>query len=334
MLEFNFLIVCWFILCCLSGIQCYGGVSQCGRVHITVSSLRGTFLEMHWITDCNNGETIPEYIILSSRNVQDRDDDHGILLKIKYSDYPTGVYTTNVNFGHPWLPGGWEYDENSVRADPGPHCFPFWIASVKGNVTIDSRCLAIQPTWMSDNRESIGDLKISSMLIPGTHNSGSFAGVVAFLEDYVLNQDRSVWTQLAFGIRYLDFRIGYYNGDGKAESSFHNIFSDNPWLWHPLSQYWGDTTKVPALKDYIQKTINERNPLGSTNPNWALMAELTPRPIDIIFRRNGLRKLAHDANVEVTKWFRDQWGKKSNIVATDYFLGNDMINVAMSINSS
>ncbi|XP_074030876.1 PI-PLC X domain-containing protein 2 isoform X2 [Leptinotarsa decemlineata] len=261
------------------------------------------------------------------------------------------------------------------------------------------------------------------MLIPGTHNSGSFAGVVAFLEDYVLNQDRSVWTQLAFGIRYLDFRIGYYNGDGFFINhdlirvtkvipllkeikkflqlapkeivflDFHRfpyptnftynlhkkfidivyeelgIFAlpstsmevgggptvnevwkqnktliisyadkdtvrDNPWLWHPLSQYWGDTTKVPALKNYIQKTINERNPLGSTNPNWALMAELTPRPIDIIFRRNGLRKLAHDANVEVTKWFRDQWGKKSNIVATDYFLGNDMINVAMSINSS
>lgn len=51
-------------------------------------------------------------------------------------------------------------------------------------------------------------------MIPGTHNSGSNVGTSAFLENYILNQDRSIWTQLVFGIRYLDFRIGYYEQKG------------------------------------------------------------------------------------------------------------------------
>lgn len=59
---------------------------------------------------------------------------------------------TKIKFREPWLPGNWEYDKNSIRADEGQHCLPFWIASIKYDVIIDSRCLAIQPTWMYDNR--------------------------------------------------------------------------------------------------------------------------------------------------------------------------------------
>nr|CAH7737357.1 unnamed protein product [Callosobruchus chinensis] len=65
---------------------------------------------------------------------------------------------------------------------------------------------------------------------------------------------------------------------------------------------------------------------------WALMAELTPTPLDIIFRTNSLKKLAQEANGQVTKWFRDEWTNETNIVATDYFLGNDLINVAIHAN--
>lgn len=63
---------------------------------------------------------------------------------------------------------------------------------------------------------------------------------------------------------------------------------------------------------------------------WALMAELTPQFSDIFLLKNNLRKLADDVNRELTKWFRDEWESFSyNIVATDYFLGNDLINVAI-----
>lgn len=60
------------------------------------------------------------------------------------------------------------------------------------------------------------------------------------------------------------------------------------------------------------------------------MAELTPQVSDIFLLKNNLRKLADDVNRELTKWFRDEWDRFTvNIVATDYFLGNDLINVAI-----
>lgn len=66
--------------------------------------------------------------------------------------FSEGYFKTKIKFGHPYLPGNWEYKPNMTRADPGPHCFPYWIASLKGDGIIDARCLAIQPTWMNDNR--------------------------------------------------------------------------------------------------------------------------------------------------------------------------------------
>jgi hypothetical protein len=136
------------------------------------------------------------------------------LLRIRASDYPEGYYKSKIKFGQPWLPGNWEYRETLMRADSGPHCFPYWIASIRGSDIIDSRCLGIQPTWMNDNRLQIGTQKIGNLFIPGTHNSGAFSGVPKFLENYILNQDRSIWTQLVHGIRYLDLRIGYYEHEG------------------------------------------------------------------------------------------------------------------------
>lgn len=54
------------------------------------------------------------------------------------------------------------------------------------------------------------------ILIPGTHNSAAYdtTRLANIVQNYVLNQDRLIWTQLVFGIRYLDLRVGYYKNDG------------------------------------------------------------------------------------------------------------------------
>lgn len=53
-------------------------------------------------------------------------------------------------------------------------------------------------------------------VIPGTHNSGAYdpSRLANVVQNYVLNQDQIIWTQLVFGIRYLDLRVGYYKNDG------------------------------------------------------------------------------------------------------------------------
>lgn len=86
------------------------------------------------------------------------------------------------------------------------------------------------------------------------------------------------------------------------------------------------------LRNYIEETISTHS--NFLNPMWSIMAELTPQPIDYIFRTNNLRKLADAVNKHVTVWFRDDWYNDVNIIATDYFLGNDIVKVAIEINKN
>lgn len=58
--------------------------------------------------------------------------------------------------------------------------------------------------------DSLGHQHIGNLIIPGTHNSACCGGAPFFTKDYVLNQDRTIWEQLVFGIRYLDLRIACY----------------------------------------------------------------------------------------------------------------------------
>lgn len=46
---------------------------KCGRVHLTVSSLQETHLEMNWITDCNHPlDVVPDIIALYEKDPRER----------------------------------------------------------------------------------------------------------------------------------------------------------------------------------------------------------------------------------------------------------------------
>lgn len=105
---------------------------------------------------------------------------------------------------------------------------------------------------------------------------------------------------------------------------------DYRWLWSPITQHWGNVQRASNLKSFLEDSIRLRK--HTLNPMWALMAQLTPRTVDVVLQINSLRKLADRVNTEMTKWFRDEWFHDTNIVATDFFLGNDLINVAIEAN--
>lgn len=66
----------------------------------------------------------------------------------------------------------------------------------------------------------------------------------------------------------------------------------------------------------------------------AAMAELTPTVVNFIFEghKGGLRKMADETNPLVARWFRREYRTCANIVATDYFLGADIVSVAIQSN--
>nr|CAD7461482.1 unnamed protein product [Timema tahoe] len=106
------------------------------------------------------------------------------------------------------------------------------------------------------------------------------------------------------------------------------IAYESTWLWPPLKQLWGDEQTVDGLQEYLSRAMDA----GGTGL-WAAMAELTPTPLDIMFKPSGsLRHMADSVNRNITAWFRHRWWQHANIVATDYFLGNGIIDVAVSAN--
>uniref|UniRef100_T1JAK6 Reelin domain-containing protein n=1 Tax=Strigamia maritima TaxID=126957 RepID=T1JAK6_STRMM len=319
-----------------------------------------------------------------------------------------GYFRTSVTFPRP------TFSARALRTD----CLGFWVAYVRNNHTLASQCLQNRPSWMWDNRINLGPMRLRELLIPGSHDSGSYQEYQGRASEnvitrYTICQDENVWNQLAYGIRYLDFRVGLYSttrerfwlnhGDFKVNplqraltdlGSFLNStqeiiildvhrfqwgfdsreqhrelitlimrelephmlprsagseatladmwamnkrllvaynepsFLENSLLWPGIPQRWGDKNDAASLNSYLQEVM--RLPTAGL---WAVMAELTPTTADIIGNpRGSLRVLADKVNRNITLWFRDVWWDKANIVATDFVLGNNMIEVAIEAN--
>lgn len=112
---------------------------------------------------------------------------------------------------------------------------------------------------------------------------------------------------------------------------FNKIFflTDSKWLWGPITQLWGNQQSPVGLQSFLQRCVNNAD--GITL--WAAMAELTPTPLDVMFKPSGsLREMADLINRNITRWFSNLWWQKSNIVATDFFLGNNLIDIAVAAN--
>ncbi|KAL1131742.1 hypothetical protein AAG570_011355, partial [Ranatra chinensis] len=401
----------------------YLSVSSLFRESIQGTALIDREIQIHWEIDVDKIKFYLEEPTKSSIPV----------LQFNTINYPEGFLQTNITLGNPTFPGGW--DVNSV--DPpvtGDQCLPFWVTAYRKNELVHIECLKIRPTWMQDNRLSIGNLAVTSLFLPGTHNSGCYKrGESLSHRDtagrYLMAQDQDLWSQLVYGIRYFDLRIGYYpirkNGTEISDSDnsfwinhdlikvkllapllkqlkkfilqardevvvldFHRfpvgfssrrnrhdllvallerelkdiavpykgvwptldriwgksqrliisygdstVARDKDWLWPPIKQMWGNQQTLEGLQHFLNITMANMELKENSNQLWAAMAHLTPAPLDILFNPSGsLRTLANSINKNLTGWFKTEWWTTTNIIATDFFLENDLINVAVAAN--
>lgn len=105
-------------------------------------------------------------------------------------------------------------------------------------------------------------------------------------------------------------------------------------MWPSLTQAWGNQQTPDGLFEYLNSVLmGPRKTRNTLNPLWAIMAEMTPRPLDIIFNPSGgLRQMADAVNKNLSVLFQNEWWKHTNIVATDFFLGNNLIDVSIQSN--
>ncbi|KAG7160235.1 PI-PLC X domain-containing protein 1-like 1 [Homarus americanus] len=303
--------------------------------------------------------------------------------------------------------------ELSVLARGG--CVGVFVGFVRNGVCVAADCQAAYPTWVFDNRQVLGGRSLRSLVLPGTHNAGSYSlkdrGDV--VSAWVVCQDEDIISQLLYGNRYLDLRVAYYPdtpellwinhdlvrwrpllevlndvrgflaispdpiiidihrtpigfdlpealplllslmNETLGSHFLHNrygplvtldqiwkigkrviftfadadVADDKDWVWPPLPQAWANAQVLDDLMTYLDAQMNKR--VGSPRL-WAAMAHLTPTLWDMILRSHvGLRGLADRANFAITRWLRQRWGHMANIVASDFFRGNDVINVAI-----
>ena len=45
---------------------------------------------------------------------------------------------------------------------------------MRNNRTLKANCLKLRPRWMWRERESIGDIPLHALMIPGSHNAGAY----------------------------------------------------------------------------------------------------------------------------------------------------------------
>lgn len=173
--------------------------------------MESSHLEVNWGPRCANPA---EWIALFS-------DDPSMsyeapLFSIDLNNKSTGHIKTNVKLSDIELPYGW--NRNDVEHTTPDHipksaCLPFYIASFNGKSMQTLDCLKIQPNWMKSIPE-IQNVPLKQLFLPGTHCSGCYdrrtgASRSILLKKFGFVQNFDIWTQLVFGVRYLDISIGY-----------------------------------------------------------------------------------------------------------------------------
>jgi len=217
-------------------------------VYLTVNSLArvfwdGTFqkrrLELNWVKPLDVTEE--DFVGLYRDDPQWVGTDNP-LIRVP-AGHPGGYYLTGVEFPdidilHPAL----------LSSPPRTMClYNYWIAYVREGTPLKVNCVKIQPSWMEDMASVLGPFQLHSMLLPGTHNAGAYNKFTQYTDDnvmhrYSVNQGEDVWTQLLFGIRYLDLRVSYTNTPEKF------------WLVHDFVKHNPLYEAVHAVKRFLRIT--------------------------------------------------------------------------------
>ncbi|XP_064454766.1 uncharacterized protein LOC135366043 [Ornithodoros turicata] len=104
-----------------------------------------------------------------------------------------------------------------------------------------------------------------------------------------------------------------------------SIRSTSEYFLPGSNHLWGGARDAQHLERYLQDRICLYTQ-GVQTVAMASLHALFP------YRTKTNRQLAQEVNGAVTQWFRDKWWQCANVVATDFFLGNDMIDVAINSN--
>ncbi|XP_023169879.1 uncharacterized protein LOC111598719 [Drosophila hydei] len=233
-------------------------------ISLSGKSLTDACLEINWGPDCY---APPEWVGIyrqdpSVSNFQPE-------LRIDGIRNRTGKRQTPIKLGKLQFPGGWNRptaEQATATKYPKGKCLPYYVASYNGNELLTIDCLKIQPNWLAHLKDAAG-MPLKHLFLPGTHASGAYITNYSktkslLIKDYLVAQHFDVWSQLVFGIRYLDLSVGYrYNADSSSESDNFWVVNENMFI-NPLIDIIRDVRRFVELSDEIVVLDFSSFPIG------------------------------------------------------------------------
>jgi hypothetical protein len=104
--------------------------------------------------------------------------------------------------------------------------------------------------WMADNWDFIKDKKLAEIVIPGTHDSGTYQMGWGSGVNTAKTQNVSIGEQLMDGIRYLDLRVTEAKHGGCADDSVW-------WLFHKYKSYRLQDA-LDEIATFVKKPANSK----------------------------------------------------------------------------
>ena len=171
------------------------------------------------------------------------------------------------------------------------YCIGYCIAYHSRNKILARNCLQTNPNWMQESFAYIGSKPLPSLMLPGSHNSGTYPKqldktVLQMINKYQLNQDESIFNQLVYGIRHLDLRVGYSKVKHRPERLwiYHDIFrtdvSLNEVLEH-VRRFLELTSHEIIIMDFHRFTV------GFLNEHLSTQRERHANVIEMLFEKLG-----------------------------------------------
>nr|CAD7446438.1 unnamed protein product [Timema bartmani] len=276
-----------------------GNDASCGRLHvrITVSPLifggAAKYLEVSW----DNATPLSgDWVGLFNQDPVKNGVNRALFATRVKSSSGWAVTKTRVN--------------DVMKSKPiefNSRCLGVWVAYVKADNTtvLTSNCLRTRPTWMMDMKEELSPMKLRKVFIPGAHDAGAYErykGADTPVSKYSITQEEDVLSQLTYGIRYLDLRVGFYPFRNPVWWVNHGVVR-----LHPLQEFLDDVKKFVRSTQEIVLLDVHGFPVGF-NYDIRVHQKL------LSYLRQQLGDLATPTTLSWDSTLREVWGSGRRLV--------------------
>lgn len=179
----------------------------------------------------------------------------------------------------------------AVKKSLNRECIGYCVAYHSDASILAKSCLTSNPNWMLDSFEALAPRSLPWIMLPGTHNSATYArqldsSVFQIINKYQMNQDENIFSQLVHGIRHLDLRVGYSKVKHRNERLwiYHDIFRTDVSageVFEQVRRFLDLTSHEVIVMDFHRFTV------GFSDENAEVQRERHAKLIELIHEQLG-----------------------------------------------